>query len=196
MNKWFAPITLENEHVRLSPLAKDHRDDLLKAASDGQLWELWYTSVPDESTIDSFIAKALEEYQEDVSCPFVVFDKKSSRIVGSTRYMNAVRVNRRLEIGHTWYAKSVHRTPVNASCKLLLLEYAFEQLNCIAVEFRTHWHNHQSRRAIARLGAKQDGVLRNHKIDKEGILRDTVVFSILNSEWESAKRGLQLRLSR
>ena len=128
--------------------------------------------------------------------PFAVFDNASGDIVGSTRYFNVDAANRRLEIGHTWYAKRAQRSPINTECKLLLLTHAFESLNCIAVEFRTHWFNQQSRAAIARLGAKQDGVLRNHQLMPDGSRRDTVVFSILDSEWPAVRAHLNFLLGR
>lgn len=166
----------------------------MEAASDGRLWELWYTTVPSISTIDQYIETALKEQASQKALPFVVVEKSTNTIVGSTRFLNIETENRRLEIGSTWYAKRVQRTGVNTECKFLLLQHAFEMLNCIAVEFRTHWHNHQSRNAIERLGAKQDGVLRNHKIIGDGLIRDTVVFSILNTEWPSVKQSLRFKL--
>lgn len=196
MSTWFTPTTLEGKIVRLIPLEKTHRDGLLAAASDGNLWELWYTAVPSSKSIDNYINTALKEQLNNKSLPFVVMEKSTNKIIGSTRFLNIEPENRRLEIGNTWYAKSSQRTGVNTECKLLLLRYAFEKLEAIAVEFRTHWHNHQSRNAIERLGAKQDGVLRNHKIMSDGLIRDTVVFSIIQNEWPSVKKSLEFKMQR
>ncbi|MGY5451660.1 GNAT family N-acetyltransferase [Agarivorans sp. MS3-6] len=187
---------LDADDVLLQPLQISHRDALLAAEADGKLSALWYTSIPNASSIDSYLESALLDKQQGRALPFVVVDKHSGKLIGATRYCNADGVNRRLEIGHTWYAKSYQRSAVNTQCKLLLLGYAFDQLNSIAVEFRTHWHNHASRNAIARLGAKQDGVLRNHSVDAQGNYRDTVVFSITNQEWPTVKHSLQYKLAR
>ena len=194
MESWLTPLTLEGKWVTLLPLQPSHKADLLSAASDGSLWELWYTSVPSKDTIDSFLETALAQQKAGLALPFVVMDKKSNAIVGSTRYMNVDSQHKRLEIGHTWYAKSAQRTGINTECKYLLLQHAFETLKTIAVEFRTNFHNHDSRNAILRLGAKQDGVLRNHRIDDHGNLRDTVVFSILDSEWKTVKTSLEYKM--
>ena len=193
MSNWLNNITLEGELVKLIPLAKEHKNDLLEAAADGELWNLWYTSVPSKDSIDDDIDFALSENQQGRAHAFVVVDKKTNRIIGSSRYCNAINQNR-LEIGYTWYARSFQRTGINTECKYLLLSYAFEQLNCIAVEFRTHWHNFASRRAIARLGAKQDGVLRNHLQQPDGSYRDTVVFSITREEWPTVRQSLAYKL--
>ena len=184
---------LEGEIVSLRPLEVKHREALLSASSDGELSSLWFTSVPDEAKIDKYLETAFEQYKQRTALPYVVYHKKAKRIIGMTRICNADLTNRRVEIGYTWYAKSFQRTGVNTECKLLLLTHAFEKLNAIAVEFRTHWHNLTSRNAIARLGAKQDGILRNHKIHPDGQLRDTVVFSIINSEWPMVKKSLQYK---
>lgn len=196
MDKWLNETTLTGNLARLEPLGLEHENGLIDAAKDGSLWELWYTSVPAEENTGTYIQKAIKEYEEDKSLPFAVIEKSTNKVIGSTRYMNAVSTHKRLEIGTTWYAKSYQRTGINTECKYLLLSYAFEKLNCIAVEFRTHWHNSQSRDAITKLGAKQDGVLRNHQIDPAGYLRDTVVFSILNSEWKTIKRSLEYRMTK
>lgn len=193
--KWFKEVRLETEHTRLVPISRDYKDDLLKAAADGNLWELWYTSVPSAGDIDAYIEKALSDFQQDKGLAFVVLDKKDGKVIGTTRYTNATPEHRRLEIGYTWYAQSYQKTHVNSECKLLLLTHAFESLQAIAVEFRTHWYNFPSRNAIARLGAKQDGVLRNHQVGPDGILRDTVVFSIIESEWASCKRSLHYKIA-
>ncbi|MEE1961889.1 GNAT family protein [Allomuricauda taeanensis] len=194
MESWLHLVVLEGELVKLVPLEKSHKVDLAFAASDGNLWELWYTSVPTPATTDAYINTALLELEAGKSLPFTIVDKRTNAVVGTTRYMNVDAANKRLEIGHTWYAKKVQRTGVNTECKYLLLKYAFEILKCIAVEFRTNFHNHTSRTAILRLGAKQDGILRNHKVDANGNLRDTVVFSILDSEWRTVKTSLEFRM--
>ncbi|MDT0554297.1 GNAT family N-acetyltransferase [Urechidicola vernalis] len=187
-HSWLEQITLKGSNVSLVPLTLSHRAGLLNAASDGELWNLWFTSVPSEKNIDSYLETALNNGH---MLPFTVKDA-NGKIIGSTRFCNSEPNHLRLEIGHTWYAKSTQRTGVNTECKLLLLTHAFEVLNCNAVEFRTHYFNTNSRNAIARLGAKQDGILRNHRMDKDGALRDTVVFSILKSEWPVVKKHLNL----
>ncbi|WP_341503698.1 GNAT family protein [Gallaecimonas sp. GXIMD4217] len=196
MTHWLEDITLEGKHVSLRPLIRQHRQALLDAAADGNLWELWYTSVPNEQRIDAYLEQALSDREKGSALPFVVVDNLSGDIVGTTRYCNAVPEHRRLEIGYTWYARRCQRTAVNTECKALLLGHAFEHLDAIAVEFRTHWHNRASRAAIARLGARQDGVLRNHRIEPDGTPRDTVVFSIIQGEWPSVKKALAHRLAR
>ena len=188
-----SPVTLTGELVTLEPLRPDHHDALVAAASDGRLWELWYTSVPSPDTMRADIARKLAEPS---TLPFTVRRNDTGAVVGVTTYLNAEADVPRLEIGATWTAASAQRTGVNAESKLLLLTHAFEVLGCLAVEFRTHWHNIQSRTAIARLGAKQDGVLRNHRRMPDGSLRDTVVFSILDSEWPAVRAGLRHRLDR
>lgn len=190
------PVELQSETVKLLPLHQSHADGLVQAASDGSLWELWFTSVPSPASIQNYIAEALKQQEQGLSLPFVVVEKHSGKIIGSTRFCHADAVNTRLEIGYTWYGKSYQRSSVNSECKLMLLQHAFETLKVIAVEFRTHWHNHGSRQAIARLGAKQDGVLRNHQQLPDGSYRDTVVFSIINSEWPSVKNNLMFRLAK
>jgi RimJ/RimL family protein N-acetyltransferase len=188
------PITLEGNQVLIRPMTLQDKDLLVEAASDGSLWNLWYTSVPTPEKMESYILTALTEQEEKKSLPFIIIRKKDQKIVGTTRYMNIESVIRRLEIGSTWYAKSSQRTGVNTESKYLLLKHAFESLGCLAVELRTHWINHQSRAAIERLGAKLDGVLRNHRIASDGTLRDTVVYSILNSEWPMVKSHLEFKL--
>ena len=190
------PVTLEGRHATLEPLARKHEADLKRAAADGELWRLWYTSVPAPDKTRSYIDAALSMREDLGAMPFGVRDNASGEIVGCTRYFNVDAGNRRLEIGHTWYARRAQRTAINTECKLLLLTHAFEKLACIAVEFRTHWFNHASREAIARLGAKQDGVLRNHQILPDGSYRDTVAFSIIESEWPAVKRHLMFLLER
>ena len=190
------PVTLEGRHVRIEPLAREHEDAVRAAAADGELWRLWYTSVPAPDKTAEWIDAALDVRTRLGGMPFVVRETSTGDLVGATRYFNVDAANRRLEIGHTWYAKRVQRTAVNTECKLLLLTHAFEALGCIAVEFRTSSFNFRSREAIARLGAKQDGILRSHQILPDGTLRDTVVFSIIAPEWPAVKRHLVFRLER
>lgn len=194
MESWFKEIVLETERIKLVPLRLDYKEDLLNAAKDGDLGKLWFTSVPTVDTIDDYMNKAINDFKLDKGLAFAVIDKKSDKIIGTSRYTNATPEYKRLEIGYTWYAKSYQKSFVNTECKLLLLTYAFEVLETIAVELRTNWYNFESRKAIARLGAKQDGVLRNHQINPDGSLRDTVVFSIINSEWKACKRSLLFKL--
>jgi RimJ/RimL family protein N-acetyltransferase len=196
MTQWIDKVQLEGRRVKLVPLEASHGDVLLKAASDGKLWELWFTSVPSPNTIGIYIEKALEQKEKGFGFPFVVLDKAINEVVGSTRYYNLQPMHRRLEIGYTWYAVGSQRTGVNTEAKLLLLEYAFETLNCIAVQFKTDWHNIRSRAAIERLGAKQDGVLRNHRLNNDGSYRDTVIYSITDHEWSSVKGFLEQKLGK
>jgi RimJ/RimL family protein N-acetyltransferase len=196
MSRWIEPVTLVGEHVILEPIALEHEAALARAAADGELWKLWYTSVPAPHETRAYIEAALAMREDKGAMPFVVREAASGEIVGSTRYFNVEAAHRRLEIGHTWYARRVQRTALNTEAKLLLLGYAFETLKAIAVEFRTHFMNHQSRAAIARLGAKQDGILRNHQIGRDGIVRDTVVFSIIESEWLAVRAHLRFKLNR
>jgi RimJ/RimL family protein N-acetyltransferase len=194
---WLKPVTLEDAGVALVPLSHDHRDPLAEAVKDGELWNLWYTLIPTPDKMSAEIDRRLGLQEKGSMLPFTVLDKtQGSKPVGMTTYMNVDAANRRVEIGSTWYRKSVQRSPLNTRCKILLLEYAFEKLDCIAVEFRTHFFNHQSREAIAKLGAKQDGILRNHQLGANGSMRDTVVFSILPHEWPAVKTHLQFRLDR
>jgi N-acetyltransferase len=190
------PITLAGAHATLEPLAREHEAGIKAAAADGELWNLWYTSVPAPDRTAAWIDAALDMRERLGALAFVVREAATGDIVGSTRYFNVDATNRRLEIGHTWYAKRAQRTAVNTEAKLLLLTHAFEALDCIAVEFRTSFFNFASREAIARLGAKQDGILRHHQILPDGTLRDTVVFSIVAPEWPAVKRNLVWRLSR
>lgn len=196
MIDWTKPTILEGEKVRLIPLTLVHREDLLNAVTDGDLGKLWFTYTPTEDTVDDYIGTALEDKAIEKSLPFVVIHKDSNKVIGTTRYCRIDAANRRLEIGYTWYSKSFQRTGVNTECKYLLLKNAFENYNAIAVEFRTHWFNYRSRNAILRIGAKQDGVLRNHRVDKDGNLRDTVVFSIIESEWKMVKKSLEFEMGK
>lgn len=190
---WLTSITLEGPHARLEPLSRAHHDGLVEAVRDGELWKLWYTTVAAPEDMSTEIERRLGMQAEGSMLPFTVKDA-AGNIAGMTAYLNADAASRRVEIGSTWYAKRVHRTPLNTQCKLLLLTHAFEGLNCIAVEFRTHFFNHQSRRAIERLGAKLDGVLRSHLLAKNGTLRDTAVYSIVASEWPTVKAHLTFKL--
>lgn len=195
-NIWLYQTTLKGNLVTLIPLMREHTDALLQASSDGELWNLWYTSVPSSKTIDAYLNQAFSDQDAGRALLFAVIDNAMQKVIGTTRYCNADNLNHRVEIGYTWYAKSFQRTGVNTECKYLLLTHAFETLNSIAVEFRTHWHNQSSRTAIARLGAKQDGVLRNHQKNADGIYRDTVVFSIIDQEWPTVKKNLEYKMSR
>ncbi|MGO4811158.1 GNAT family N-acetyltransferase [Cupriavidus sp. 2MCAB6] len=197
MARFIEPITLRGQHALLEPLRPEHEAEVQAAVADGELWKLWYTSVPAPDQVRAWLDTALQMREQQGAMPFVIREIRDGvpgAVVGATRYFNVDGTHRRLEIGHTWHAQRVQRSAVNTECKLMLLTHAFEQLACIAVEFRTHWMNHQSRTAIARLGAKQDGVLRNHQRMPDGSLRDTVVFSIIASEWPTVKRHLQYRL--
>lgn len=187
---WVGPVRLGGQHVHLEPLSLDHVAGLQAAACDGELWNLWFTAVPTTEATAAYVLKALAARASGVAMPFVVRDAAGT-VVGSTRFMNIDAVNGRVEIGSTWYAARVQRTALNTEAKLLLLTHAFEVLRASAVEFRTSWMNHRSRTAIARLGAKQDGVLRNHMRLPDGGYRDTVVFSIIESEWPAVKTHLQ-----
>jgi RimJ/RimL family protein N-acetyltransferase len=191
---WTQPVTLAGEHVRLAPLEATHADGLRAAVQDGELWKRWYTVVPRPEDVDAYIATALAGQRAGTDLPFTVFDAQGD-IVGCTRYCRIEQANHRLEIGYTWYAARVQRTPLNSEAKRLLLGHAFDTLGAIAVEFRTHWHNHRSREAILRLGAKQDGVLRNSVRQPGGGFRDTVVFSIIESEWPVVKLNLDAILA-
>lgn len=195
------PLTLTGRHVILEPLAPEHHDGLVDAARDGQLWKLWYTSVPAPEGMANEIRRRLDLQEQGSMLPFTtrLIDPEAGgpgRIIGMTTYMNIDAATPRVEIGSTWNAESVQGTGTNPDSKLLLLRHAFETIGCPAVEFRTHWLNHQSREAITRLGAKQDGVLRNHSKTRDGVLRDTVVYSILEHEWPMVRAGLEFRLAR
>ena len=189
-----APATLENTHVRLEPLSPDHAAELATAAVG--LEDAWYTSVPRPDAVGTDIAQRLAWRDEGHMNPWAVRRLDTGAAVGMTSFCNIDQPNRHVEIGHTWIAREAQRTAVNTASKLLLLAHAFERCDAIAVEFRTHWHNRQSRAAIERLGARQDGVLRNHRIGPDGSLRDTVVYSILPHEWPGVRRHLQARLDR
>lgn len=190
------PLVLQGPHARLEPLQPRHHDDLVEAVCDGELWNLWYTFIPTPERMSHEIERRLLLQQQGSMLPFAVIDPSSGQAVGMTTYMNIDTSNRRVEIGSTWYRRSVQRTAVNTQCKRLLLGHAFEQLGCIAVELRTHWFNQDSRAGIERLGAKLDGVLRSHQIAANGSLRDTVVYSIIASEWTAVRAHLDHQLTR
>jgi N-acetyltransferase len=191
---WLEPISLHGPHAQLKPLAQDHCEGLTEAVKDGELWKLWYTSIPRAEDMGKEIDRRLGLQAAGSMLPWTVFDA-DGRIAGMTTYMNVDAPNRRVEIGSTWYATRVQRSALNTQCKLLLLDHAFEKLDCIAVEFRTHFFNHQSRRGIERLGAKLDGILRSHQIASNGTLRDTVVYSIIAGEWPTVKAHLTYQLN-
>ena len=190
---WPDPVTLVGPHARLEPLSQAHHDALCEATRDGELWRLWYTAVPSPEGMAKEIDRRLALQAAGSMLPFTSFDA-SGRVVGMTTYMNIEAVNRRLEIGSTWTAAGVQRGPLNTQCKRLLLGQAFEALDCIAVEFRTHRLNQQSRRAIERLGAQLDGILRAHQRSADGLLRDTAVYSITAAEWPTVRAHLDWQL--
>src|SRR5687768_5858807 len=191
-----APITLEGHGVRLEPLTPGHADGLADAARDGSLWDLWYTSVPSPDEAARYVGDALDGQRAGVMLPWAVREVATDGIVGSTRYHDIAASIDRVEIGYTWYGASWQRSFVNSACKLLLLGHAFDTLGCHVVGFRTDNFNFRSQRAIAALGAKQDGVIRHHQARKDGTVRDSVMFSILASEWADVKRHIELRLAR
>jgi RimJ/RimL family protein N-acetyltransferase len=190
------PITLEGGGIRLEPLADEHHEALAAAASDGRLWELWFTATPAPEGMRAYVTHALNGQREGHMLPWAVRDLGTDTIVGSTRYHDIVREIDRVEIGYTWYAQSRQRTHVNTTCKRLLLAHAFETLGCKVVGLRTDGFNFRSQRAIEALGAKKDGVIRHHGIRRDGTARDTVMYSILAHEWPDVRRHLDLRLSR
>ncbi len=203
MNAITQPVTLEGRHARLVPLSHQHHDDLVEAVGDGELWRLWYTAIPTPDGMAAEIERRLGLHARGSMLPFAVIATDGPHegcAVGMTSYMNIDSINRRVEIGSTWYRQSVQRSGINTSCKRLLLAHAFDDLDCIAVEFRTHWFNQASRRGIERLGAKLDGVLRNHQInphpDAAGSLRDTCVYSIIDSEWPAVRAHLDHQLDK
>ncbi len=190
------PVTLEGHGVRLEPLAREHRDALAKAAADGELWRLWFASVPEPQQADAYIAQALAGRDAGHMLPFVVRELTSGAIAGSTRYHDIIKDASRVEIGYTWYAKRWQKSHVNTACKLLLLAHAFDALDCKVVGLRTDNFNFTSQRAIEALGAKKDGVLRHHAVRRDGTVRDSVMYSIVLSEWPDVKHHLELRLQR
>ena len=190
------PVTLERNGVRLEPLSTDHHDALEAAAADGELWRLWFTSVPAPGETRAYVTDALAGQRDGHMLPWVVRDAASGAVIGSTRYHDVVARIDRVEIGYTWYARSWQRSHVNTTCKLLLLEHAFETVGCKVVGLRTDNFNFASQRAIEALGAKKDGVLRHHAARRDGTVRDSVLYSILAGEWRDVKRHLELRLQR
>lgn len=191
-----APVVLENDAIRLEPLTESHHDALAAAAADGELWRLWFTSVPAPAETATYIADALAAQRDGHQCPWVVRDRATDRVVGSTRYHDIVPAIDRVEIGWTWYAESMQRTHVNTTCKLLLLRHAFDTLRCAVVGLRTDNFNTRSQRAIEALGAKKDGVIRHHQARRDGSARDSHLYSILAHEWPDVRRHLELRLTR
>lgn len=192
---WAEPVTLTGRSGSLVPLQMSHADALTEAAADGELYRLWYTSVPSPERVPAEIERRLGLMAEGKMAPFAILDG-DGRPVGMTTYMNIDAVNKRVEIGSTWYRKAVQRTPLNTECKRMLLGHAFEVLDCIAVEFRTHRMNTQSRRAIERLGAQLDGILRQHQVTPNGTIRDTVVYSIIAAEWPAVRAHLDWQLEK
>ena len=190
------PVTLTTDVGTLEPLDHRHAADLREAVIDGELWKLWYTAIPSPEGMTAEIDRRLKLQAAGSMLPFAIIEKASGKAVGMTTYMNIDAPNRRVEIGSTWYRMSVQRTPLNTHCKLALLTHAFEVLDCIAVEFRTHFFNMQSRRAIERLGAKLDGILRSHQLAPNGTLRDTAVYSIIAAEWPTVKAHLTFQAGR
>lgn len=193
---WPAPITLRGTHSILEPLSHARHDELAEAVRDGELWKLWYTFIPAPEKMREEIDRRLRLQEKGSMLPFAVVDAATNVAVGMTTYMDIDAANRRVEIGSTWYRRKVQRTALNTECKLLLLRHAFESLDCIAVEFRTHFFNRASRRAIERLGAKLDGILRNHRRQADGTLRDTCVYSIISNEWPAVKSNLTYQSTR
>ncbi len=190
------PAILERGHIRLEPLSHGHHEGLVAAASDGELWNLWFTSVPTPDTTRKYIDDALKGQQQGIFLPWAVRDLSTNTIVGTTRYHDIVAPIDRVEIGWTWYASRCQRTSVNTTCKLLLLEYGFDALGCAVIGLRTDNFNFRSQRAIEALGAKKDGVLRHHQARRDGSARDSVMYSILKEEWPDVRRHLELRLRR
>ncbi len=192
---WLAPVTLQSAAVKLVLSDPSHAGDLAEASRDGALDGLWYTTVPAPEAVPAEIDRRLGLFAKGAMLPFTVVDPATGKAIGMTTYMNVDAVNKRVEIGSTWYRKSAQRTGVNTAAKLLLLTHAFERMDCIAVEFRTHFMNRQSRQAIERLGAKLDGVLRAHMVMANGTLRDTCVYSIIRAEWPAVKANLEWKLA-
>ena len=190
------PVILERDGIRLEPLSPEHYDGLVAAAADGELWNLWFTSVPRSGETLGYIRDAVKGQADGHMLPFAVRDLSTNAIVGATRYHDIVPAIDRVEIGYTWYAQRCQRSSVNTTCKLLLLEHAFDTLGCAVVGLRTDNFNFRSQRAIEALGAKKDGVLRHHQARRDGTVRDSVLYSILKEEWRDVRRHLELRLAR
>jgi RimJ/RimL family protein N-acetyltransferase len=190
---WLEPVQLTGAAVTLVPLGIDHVEPLKAAVMDGELWRLWFANVPSCDQMEDYVIRAVESTAKG-NVAFAVRLNDTDRIVGTTRFYNVDEINRRPMLGYTWYANSVCKTGVNTECKLLLLQYVFEEKDAIAVEFRTHYFNQASKTAIERLGARQDGILRSHQIMRDGSIRDTVVYSILRHEWLAVKNNLTSKL--
>lgn len=196
MSDWIEPFTVDGDYVSVVPLSLAYENDLVEAAGDGELHRLWYTMVPKPEGVKAEIERRMSLGTEGTIVPFAIVDKASGKAVGMTTYMNIEAAHKRLEIGATWYRQSAQKSPLNTECKILLLRYAFENLGCNCVEFRTHAMNIQSRRAIERLGAKLDGVLRSHMIMANDTVRDTAAYSIIASEWPAVKANLTWQLTK
>ena len=190
------PTTLEGHGVRLEPMTAEHADGIRKAASDGELWKLWYTAVPEPEKTDAYIQTALEGQKDGHMLPWVVRELATGKVAGSTRYHDVVAAIDRVEIGYTWYAQSWQRSHVNTACKLLLFGHAFDTIKCAVVGLRTDNFNLRSQRAIEALGAKRDGIIRHHQARRDGSARDSYMYSVLAHEWPDVKRHLELRLQR
>ena len=191
-----SPVTLEGNGVRLEPLTRQHRDGLDAAAADGKLWELWFTTVPEPGQTDAYIEAALAGQEAGNMLPWAVRELSSGAIIGTTRYHDIIAAAGRVEIGYTWYGKRWQRSHVNTACKLLLLAHAFDKVGCKVVGLRTDNFNFASQRAIEALGAKKDGAIRHHWPRRDGSVRDTVMYSVLASEWPDVRKHLELRLAR
>lgn len=190
---WLSESQLKGNYVTLEPLGIEHLDELKEAVLDGESWKLWYANVPSPERMSEYVREAITESKKG-NIAFAIRCNITNKVVGTSRFYNVDAKNKRAMLGYTWYSSSVRRSPVNTECKLLLLLHVFEKHSAIAVEFRTHFFNQSSRKAIERLGAKQDGIIRNHQILKDGSIRDTVVYSIINSEWPAVKNNLQSKL--
>lgn len=193
---WLTPVILSGSHCTLKPLLIEHYEALIEAAKDGELWNIRYAGVPDPGNMKNEIIKRLDLQEKGVMLPFVVIHNDTQKVTGMTSFCHIEQVNKRINIGFTWYAKSHHRTALNTDCKLTLLTYAFEKLNCIAVSFRVDYLNRPSRQAVERLGAKYEGMIRNYDIRSDGGLRDMCFYSILPHEWLNIKYNLQSMLKK
>ena len=193
---WLQPVTLRTARATLAPLDRSHHDALVEAVKDGELWNLWYTRIPSPEQMSAEIDRRLALQVKGSMLPFTILDNETGRAAGMTTYMNVDAENRRVEIGSTWYRKGVQRTSLNTHCKVALLGHAFDTLGCIAVELRTHFFNHASRRAIERLGARLDGILRSHQRLADGSLRDTCVYSVIAAEWPAVRNHLEWQLQK
>lgn len=192
--RWIKPITLQGKYVKLVPLALEHHDDLVEATKDGELWKLWYATVPSPEEMLKEIKRRLSEQEKGTMLPFAVIDNQTNFAIGMTTYFKISEIDRRLDIGWTWYRKSAQKTFVNTECKLLMLQHAFENINCIAVGFGANYFNKNSQRAIERLGAKFEGIIRNLRIMPNGTVCDFCIYSIINNEWPAVKVNLETKL--